>query len=93
MINYNFDGLTRITKTKARSLYENGNAVLFIPCKLNPKSPWGLGMWEHKDHDGQYESFDALCNHYEYYNCNAETGSYIAFYVETETQKGSDNYA
>ena len=85
MKQYNFNTLTRITKRKARQLYNNGDDVLFIPCNLNPENNfYNLGIWENKELDGQYKDFDTLCNNYEYYNCNNETGSYIAFYIRKD---------
>lgn len=75
--------LTRINKTTARKYYNAGNDVLFIPCNLHPENNfYNLGIWENKNLCGQYADFDTLCNHYTYYNCNGETGLYIAFYIK-----------
>ncbi len=83
MRNYNFTGLKRINKTIARKIYNNGGEVLFIPCLLNPLNNfYCLGIWENKDLQGQYDSFDNLVNHFEWYNCNNETGKYTAFYIK-----------
>ncbi len=74
--------LVRISKTRARALYDAGSNVLFIPCKLNPANNfYALGIWQNKNLDGQYETFDKLVSYYEGYNCNAETGNYTAFYI------------
>ena len=82
---YNINGYTilkRINKRIARKAYNNGLYVLFIPCKCSPTNTWfNLGIWEHKQLDGQYETFDKLCNAFEWYNCNNETGRYITFYI------------
>lgn len=46
MKKYHFSNLERITKTRARKLYNSGNDILFIPCKLNPENDfitWGYG--------------------------------------------------
>lgn len=82
MINYDSTDLIRITKSKARKLYNAGKSVLFIPCKLNPESFYLLGIWENINLDGQYASFETLCNEFTWYNCTKETGLYIAFYIE-----------
>jgi hypothetical protein len=83
MNKYNFKTLERISKTTARKLYDAGNEVLFIPCKLNPENNfYNLGMWQRNDLWGQYETFEKLCNAFEYYNCNNEAGSYTAFYIK-----------
>lgn len=85
MKQYNFKGLKRVTKTTAKKLYNAGLDVLFIPCNLSPVSPWGLGIWQNINLLGQYDSFEKLCNYYEFYNCmDAETGKYIAFYIKEE---------
>ena len=34
---------------------------------------------------GYDTDFDKLVNQHEYYNCNAETGTYCAYYVEVKT--------
>lgn len=74
----------RVQKRTAKRLYEAGKDVYFIPCNCNPENRFfSLGIWENKRLDGQYESFEKLCNGFSFYNCNdAETGKYIAFYAE-----------
>lgn len=81
MYKYQFNGLTRIDKRQARREYNNGNDVLFIPCKLNPMSMCGFGIWENKHLCGQHDNFDRLCDWFTWYNCTNETGKYIAFYI------------
>ena len=74
--------IVRINKKQARKTYDNGLPVLFSPVNMDPlKRFCSLAIWESKDLDGQYNTFDALVNAYEYYNCNSETGNYTAFYV------------
>ena len=85
---YTQDGATlkRIDRRKAAAAYNNGLDVLFIPCNLNPVNNfYNLGIWENKALDGQYRDFTALVNAFEYYNCNAETGRYTAFYIPVKT--------
>lgn len=75
--------LTRITKTTAKKLYNAGHDVLFIPCNLHPENNfYSLGIWENVNLCGQYDSFETLCNYFAAYNCNSETGKYIAFYIK-----------
>lgn len=83
MNKYNFSTLDRVTKTRARRLYNSGVGVLFIPCKLNPENNfYCLGIWQNKDLQGQYGDFDKLLNAFEYYNCRPDTGNYTAFYIK-----------
>lgn len=85
MRKYDFKTLERIDRRKAAALYDLGLDVLFIPCKLNPENNfYNLGIWENIFLDGQYNSFSALENAFTFYNCNNETGKYIAFYVKRE---------
>lgn len=78
--------LKRIPRNKARAAYDNGLNVLFIPVNCNPINHyWNLGIWENNKLDGQYHSFETLCNAFEWYNCNNETGKYIAFYIPVVT--------
>ena len=78
--------LKRIPRNKARNAYNNGLDVLFIPVNCNPINHyWNLGIWENKSLDGQYTTFETLCNAFEFYNCNRETGKYIAFYIPVRT--------
>lgn len=74
--------LKRIPKNIAKSVYNHGLDVLLIPVNCNPVNPyWNLGIWENNKLWGQEETFEKLCNAFEWYNCNSETGKYIAFYI------------
>lgn len=72
--------MEKVNKTKAKKLFESGKTILFIPHKLNPASPWSMGM--EVSADSTDCSFNELCNAIAYYNCNTETGKYLAYYVE-----------
>lgn len=70
----------RISKAKARKLYDNGIDIMVVPCNLSPENPWGIGVttnghyWDHAD-------FDKFVLEFTWYNCNDnETGKYPAFY-------------
>ncbi|MCQ2978073.1 MAG: hypothetical protein MJ232_08670 [archaeon] len=81
MVNYSRK-YKRINKTAAKKLYDNGGEIYFIPCKLDPDNNfYCLGIWESKFLNGQYADFEKLCNYFTSYNCNNETGLYIAFYI------------
>ena len=74
--------LIRISKARAKAIYEAGNDVLFVPAKCSPVNDfYGLAMWENKNLDGQYETFEKLVDYYTGYNCTRETGYYPAFYI------------
>lgn len=70
----------RISKTKARKLYNEGTDILVVPCKVHPENDWGIGVktnieyWEHP-------SFEKFLNEFVWYNCQYnELGKYPAFY-------------
>lgn len=82
MRKYSFDdngkSYVRISKAEARKIYQV-EPVLICACDLRPLGPWGQGLWANVDRD-----FDTMVGEYEYYNCNAETGRYAAFYREIQ---------
>lgn len=69
----------RITKTEARRLFNNDNAILIAPVNYNINSPWHVEDILDKHYDAQ--DFDITVNAYTFYNCNNELGSYPAFYA------------
>jgi hypothetical protein len=79
---YTIDGVTftRVTKTVARNLFNNGEIVGICPVNINPESIWD-GMCEFKKGCRGDWSFDALSNSFTYYNCQLnETGRYPKFF-------------
>ena len=75
--------MTRINKTVARKLWENGKNFIIVPCKC---SPCGLGaLYTETDlskDERNEKTFDSFVNAFEFYNCNSEMGKYAAFYKE-----------
>lgn len=85
------DGFTRISKAKARKLYDSGEDVFLCAVNMRPnfgavkatKSEW----LETKVVDGfvtvvpRNDGFECLCNCFSFYNCDKERGYYPAFYV------------
>lgn len=80
-----FYGWTRITKARARKEYNAGRDVLFIPVKMPVRRDYYCNHVILNNHGPRFSkndsNFDTLCNHFEYYNCNNETGKYTAFYI------------
>lgn len=80
---YVIDGITytRISKAKARKLFENGECVGICPVNIDPSSIWG-GMVEfQKECKCENWSFDNFVNNFVYYNCQLnETGKYPKFF-------------
>lgn len=75
----------RISKAKARRLFDGGGTVILCPCKLYPFGGWMCGTFVRKeDYERQPVTLDAVVRGYTLYNCNHETGYYPAFYIKTE---------
>jgi hypothetical protein len=71
---------TRITKSRARRLYDGGATIALAPVWAR-FGGWIAPAIVSRDYDG---AFNALVNQFEYYNCNyTELGKYAAFYEIT----------
>lgn len=71
---------TRVTKTVARSLFNNGQIVGICPVNINPESIWG-GMCKFQKGQCENWSFNDFVNNFVYYNCQAaEVGKYPKFF-------------
>ena len=72
--------MKRISMTRARKLYAHGEHIYLMPSKAVPGSIWILPVRiSHDDYDPR--DFDAEVNAYRYYNCTAETGKRVHFYI------------
>ena len=71
--------MVKITKALAKKMYDEGNAIMVIPCKTGPKSP--LASWISKPDDPE-ATFEKLCNAIFYYNCSPETGMTLNYYAK-----------
>lgn len=80
MINFNDKYMVRINKKKARNLFNKGEIIHLLPCKLNINNYWFPACAISLTSD--IKSFDGIVNEYEYYNCNYEMGYYCAYYVK-----------
>lgn len=81
MNNIKINNITRVSKRTARSMYERYYTVELIPCLISPRSMWmqGYEINKLKEED---QGFDDIANMYAWYNCNNETGLYVAYYVD-----------
>ncbi len=83
MLNVEINGYKRIRKDEARGRFSNGEFIYLCPVKLRPGGPWHPEITiTNKGHlAGVTEDFNKIINRFEYYNCNAETGYYTAYYI------------
>lgn len=86
--NYQGKQYVRISKQNAINSFVAGETVVIIPCKLRPFTMWhsefSLNREDKQDFFiddiGAKNYFLNTVNSIEYYNCNNETGKYVAFY-------------
>ena len=77
------EDLYRVDKRVARRLYNAGEDIWLCPCNMKPSHSWGMACLENKDFVGnKNHTFEEVVKWYEWYNCNTETGRYVAFYVK-----------
>ena len=79
MRNINVDGYQQISKAKAQHLYNDGKTVYLCAAKMRPGGMWQCAHDVELNRDGD---FAAVCNSFMWYNCTAETGRYIRYYVK-----------
>ena len=70
--------MKRISMTTARRLFNKGIEIYMLPSKVAVGGIWILPANLHMGDS----SFDAQVSEYRYYNCSAETGNRIHFYIE-----------
>ncbi len=88
---------TRISKRKAKELFDAGRVFYIIAHKMRPGMPFSMGMTIDGAHYARenaerakypsltLETFESVVRNFEYYNANChETGTYSAFYLMSE---------
>mgnify|MGYP003391799617 FL=1 len=73
--------MVKIRKNTARKLFNEGHALIIIPCNCSPNGFWVKGFRICKT-KLENSDFDRLINEFEYYNCNSELGRYTHYYIE-----------
>jgi len=79
----------RINKKEARRAYKNNLKILTVPHNMQLFNSWYEPFTLYRknrehfilDDIGAENDFDNMVNSLEYYNCNNETGNYMAFYI------------
>ena len=71
--------MTKINKTAARKLWNEGKEFTIVACNLRPE----YGITARPSWMKNYRDFDQFVNQFTVFNCvNNETGRYPAYYVE-----------
>ena len=78
-ITQRYDGITweRVTKARARKVYESGGRVALSPVLAR----WGVWVEPHIISNGTGGPFDLTISAVEFYNCGADLGRYPAYYI------------
>lgn len=83
------ENYSRITKSKARKVYEGGGSIYLLPCRMHPENhfqaPVLIRRRKYDAETGQPApateyTFEKVVNAFEYYNCDSGRGYYAAFY-------------
>ena len=83
MIKYEHDGLTRINKTTARKLFNNGITLRVCMCKVNPTNEF-YHLYTDIVRDGvlfaNTKDFNKFVDFFTAHNACYELGYYMSFY-------------
>ena len=70
----------KINKVTAKKMFLEGIAIRLATSKVNPMSMFGVTI--RKTTEETEQEFDKKINEFAYYNCNAELGQRVCYYVE-----------
>ena len=78
-ITQRYDGRTwdRVTKARARKVHESGGQVAVSPVLAR----WGVWVEPYIISNNGGRSFDLMIGEVTFYNCCAELGHYLAYYI------------
>lgn len=78
-------GFRRISRTKARNLYNAGNMVYLCASNVSPVSIWqpAAGIRKPVGDDSADTTFESRVDAFAFYNCSKETGNCAFFYEKT----------
>lgn len=71
--------MLKITKAKAKQLYEKGKDIYLIPSKIRLGA---MGYPIKVNIATTQTTFDKCINSFFYYNCNTETGKVVHYYIQ-----------
>lgn len=96
---YNGETFERVTRPSALKAFLAGGSVYLFPINANPTTPWFAGGCQFSygypisyetrkeffiDRIGAKNDFNSCVNSFMYYNCNAELGKTVKFFVKRE---------
>lgn len=88
-----FNGLRRVSKRRARALYDAGAAVCLCPVNMSPVALWNLSAWVQRRKAPRFvpapvdtvradRPFSSIVNEFEAFSCGGGAGRYAAYYVQ-----------
>ena len=73
--------MERVSKSKAKRMFILGQSVYMLPSNVVLNNMW-ISPVEMQADVRSIESFEKCCNNFSYYNCSAELGKNIHFYIQ-----------
>ena len=68
----------KVSKRTAQKLFNEGTMIFLQSSNIMFDNVWQHALSiDNRDS----ESFEKICNSYKYYNCDAQRGNYIHFYI------------
>lgn len=77
--------MIEITRALAEKLYNQGQMILILPCRMNAKKAPATS-WYTKPKDDESATFKKLCEIIFFYNCNSKNGEKLKFYTKGEEE-------
>ena len=74
----------QIDKRLARKCFDAGKQILFLSSNLRFDNLWQYPCPIRKEDSYGKRDFDYIVNDYTYYNCDAERGRYIHYYIKLD---------
>ena len=71
----------RIQKRTAKKLFEKGREIFMLASKIAFDNPW-ITPYPAEKERSHTSDFERLCDSFLVYNCDAERGRYIHFFVK-----------
>lgn len=75
--------LKKVNVTTAKKVFNAGNTVYLLPNKVKLDNAW-IKPFAIDSETSLGKSWENIINSYAYYNCNKDTGTNIAYYIDAE---------
>lgn len=74
--------MRQVRRDTAKKEYEKNVTIYLLASNMMFDSVWSNPCSINKERENWGENFDSICNSFRYYNCDAERGKRILFFVE-----------